>query len=89
MTAQPQAPPRATLADLMRVDGKAELIGGEVVTAMPSGDLPTTAAFRIARRLSLDGYWSDVGTPERYAQVEHDAAAGLVDLASRKSLCAT
>ena len=37
----------------------------------------------------LDGYWSDVGTPERYAQVEHDAAAGLVDLASRKSLCAT
>ena len=37
----------------------------------------------------LDGYWSDVGTPERYAQVEHDAAAGLVDLASRKSLCPT
>jgi NDP-sugar pyrophosphorylase family protein len=35
----------------------------------------------------LTGYWSDVGTPERYAQVEQDAAAGLVDLAARKTLC--
>ncbi|HJR76215.1 MAG TPA: NDP-sugar synthase [Nitrospiraceae bacterium] len=34
----------------------------------------------------LTGYWSDVGTPERYAQVEQDAAHGLVDLASRKAL---
>ena len=34
----------------------------------------------------LTGYWSDVGTPERYAQVEQDAAAGLVDLAARKTL---
>lgn len=37
----------------------------------------------------LNGYWSDIGTPERYAQVEHDVANGLVDLASRKALCAT
>jgi NDP-sugar pyrophosphorylase family protein len=29
------------------------------------------------------GYWSDIGTPERYAQAEHDAAAGLVSLAAR------
>jgi NDP-sugar pyrophosphorylase family protein len=35
----------------------------------------------------LTGYWSDVGTPERYAQVEQDAAAGMVDLAARKTLC--
>jgi NDP-sugar pyrophosphorylase family protein len=29
------------------------------------------------------GYWSDVGTPQRYAQAEHDAATGLIQLASR------
>jgi len=26
----------------------------------------------------LDGYWSDVGTPERYAQVHHDFATGIL-----------
>ncbi len=26
----------------------------------------------------MGGYWSDVGTPERYAQVQRDAEAGLV-----------
>jgi len=29
------------------------------------------------------GYWSDVGTPERYAQAEHDATAGLIRLNDR------
>ena len=32
----------------------------------------------------FDGYWSDVGTPERYAQVERDAAAGMLSLSARK-----
>ena len=31
----------------------------------------------------FSGYWSDVGTPERYAQAERDAAAGLLSLAAR------
>jgi NDP-sugar pyrophosphorylase family protein len=31
----------------------------------------------------LTGYWSDVGTPERYAQAEHDAAGGLIRLSER------
>lgn len=31
----------------------------------------------------FNGYWSDVGTPERYAQVERDAAAGLLSLSAR------
>ena len=31
----------------------------------------------------LSGYWSDIGTPERYAQAQRDAEAGLIDLASR------
>lgn len=46
------AVPRATLDDLMRVEGKAELIDGKVVHYMASGDLPSTVAFRIARRLA-------------------------------------
>ena len=31
------------------------------------------------------GYWSDVGTPERYAQAEHDATNGLIRLCDRLS----
>ncbi|MBX9581763.1 MAG: Uma2 family endonuclease [Gemmataceae bacterium] len=54
MTAASAVPPtaRATLADLMRVDGKAELIGGRIVHFMASGHLPSVIAFRIARRLA-------------------------------------
>ena len=32
----------------------------------------------------FDGYWTDVGTPERYAQVQRDAAAGLLKLSARQ-----
>lgn len=32
----------------------------------------------------LSGYWSDIGTPERYAQAQRDAEAGLINLASRE-----
>jgi NDP-sugar pyrophosphorylase family protein len=31
----------------------------------------------------LTGYWSDVGTPERYAHAEHDATSGLIRLSER------
>jgi NDP-sugar pyrophosphorylase family protein len=31
-----------------------------------------------------EGYWSDIGTPERYAQAEHDASAGRITLSSRQ-----
>lgn len=44
--------PRATLDDLMKVDGKAELINGRIVRFMPSGFLPSRLAKRIL--LSLD-----------------------------------
>jgi len=43
--------PPATLDDLYRVDGKAELIGGRIVHFMASGDLPSEIAFEIAVRL--------------------------------------
>jgi NDP-sugar pyrophosphorylase family protein len=32
----------------------------------------------------FEGYWSDIGTPERYAQAEQDASAGLITLATRQ-----
>ena len=38
----------ATLDDLLRVDGKAELIGGRIRRFMASGDAPSRAAFEIA-----------------------------------------
>jgi Uma2 family endonuclease len=43
---------RATLADLARVKGKAELIAGVVVPQMPTGHRPGLVAGRIFRRLA-------------------------------------
>ena len=34
----------------------------------------------------VQGYWSDVGTAERYAQAEQDVRAGLIRLEDRQSL---
>lgn len=31
-----------------------------------------------------EGYWSDIGTPERYAQAEQDASAGRIVLTARQ-----
>ena len=31
----------------------------------------------------MEGYWSDVGTPHRYAQAQRDAEAGLINLDGR------
>lgn len=33
---------------------------------------------------SMDGYWSDVGTPERYAQAQQDADSGRISLSARQ-----
>jgi Uma2 family endonuclease len=41
----------ATLDDLARVEGKAELIAGRIARFMPSGDALTEAAFEVAVRL--------------------------------------
>ncbi|MEI7683815.1 MAG: Uma2 family endonuclease [Planctomycetota bacterium] len=48
------ATPKATLADLMTTEGKAELIGGRIVRLMSTGRRPNRIAFRIAR--SLDDF---------------------------------
>ena len=43
---------RATLAELARTPGKAELVGGRVVPLMPTGHRPNVVAGRIFRRLA-------------------------------------
>jgi Uma2 family endonuclease len=45
---------RASVSDLARTPGKAELIGGRIVELMPTGRKPNRIAFRIAR--GLDDY---------------------------------
>lgn len=46
------ATPRATLADLARAEGKAELVAGRLVPLMPTGHRPNVIAGRIFRRLA-------------------------------------
>src|SRR5947207_13436465 len=55
---------RATLSDLARAPGKAELIGGRIVEFMPTGRKPNRIAFRIAR--SLDDHAEATGQGEAY-----------------------
>lgn len=52
-------PDPATLDDLLRVEGKAELIGGRILRFMPNGFAPARAAFQIA--ISLELYSNQVG----------------------------
>ena len=54
----------ATIDDLYRVDGKAELIAGRIVPLMPTGRRPNRIAFRIAR--SLDDHAEATGQGEAY-----------------------
>lgn len=56
---------RATIADLYRTEGKAELIGGRIVEYMATGRRPGKCAFRIAR--SLDDYAEATGRGEAHA----------------------
>ncbi len=56
---------RATLDDLYREEGKAELIGGRIVRFMASGDLPSAAAFEIA--VSLRAHAKATGHGKAYA----------------------
>jgi Uma2 family endonuclease len=42
---------RATIEDLYKVEGKAELVNGEIVCMPPAGEDPGTAGFQIAKRL--------------------------------------
>jgi len=55
---------RATLEDLYREAGKAELIGGRIIQLMASGHLPGRVSGRIFRRLAE--YAETVGRGEAY-----------------------
>jgi Uma2 family endonuclease len=54
----------ATLDDLSRVEGKAELVAGRIVPLMPSGDIPSEVAFEIA--VSLRAYARQTGVGVAY-----------------------
>jgi Uma2 family endonuclease len=56
----PSGPP-ATIDDLYRVEGKAELIGGRIVRFMPSGLRPSKVAFRIAMSLEAHAVATNSG----------------------------
>ncbi len=58
--------PAATLDDLYREKGKAELIGGRIVPLLPTGRLPSRVAARILR--GLDDYAEATGRGEAYSE---------------------
>jgi Uma2 family endonuclease len=71
---------RAELVEaLRRVDGKAEIVDGEIVLMSPTGDLPSRAAAAIYR--SLWDYERRTGSGRAYT----DNVGFLVDLPGRKS----
>ena len=69
----------ATVEDLYKVEGKAELVNGEIVQMSPTGGLPNYAALEIT--LSLRGYVKKTKKGRAVA----DNAAFIVDLPNRKS----
>ena len=70
---------QATLADLYRVKGKAELVGEEIVLMSPTGATPNYAAFEIA--ISLRDYARRIGK----GRAVTDNAGFRVDLPHRQS----
>ena len=55
---------RATIEDLCKVEGKAELVNGEIVHMPPSGDAPSSAGFEIATHLKA--YARHIGKGRAY-----------------------
>src|SRR4030095_292699 len=70
---------KATIEDLYKVEGKAELVNGEIVEMAGTGGLPHYAARQIT--LSLAGY----ETISRSGLAIGDNAVFVVDLPHRKS----
>jgi Uma2 family endonuclease len=69
----------ATIEDLYKVKGKAELVNGEIVQMSPTGGLPNYAALEIT--LSLREYAKQMKQGHAIA----DNAAFIVNLPNRKS----
>jgi NDP-sugar pyrophosphorylase family protein len=63
------------------------MLESEVLDAIPSGPgsiidvyLGLLRQNHMLRGYRMSGYWSDVGTPERYAEAQQDALAGRLNL---------
>lgn len=69
----------ATIEDLYKVPGKAELVNGEIVHMAPTGESPSSAGLRISH--SLLNYQDRTGMGRAYA----DNATFVVNLPHRKS----
>jgi Uma2 family endonuclease len=69
----------ATIEDLYKIEGKAELVNGEIVEMPLTGGLPHLAAFRIS--MSLAAYEKNIENGFAIA----DSAAFIVNLPNRKS----
>jgi len=69
----------ATIDDLYKVEGKAELVNGEIILMSPTGLLPSLAAGRIFT--SLNAY----SMKQKLGHAFTDNAAFVVDLPHRKS----
>src|SRR5436190_10604317 len=69
----------ATIEDLYKVDGKAELVDGEIVYMSPTGYSPSRASVRIL--LSLGRYEDE----SNLGKVFSDGIGFIVDIARRKS----
>jgi Uma2 family endonuclease len=70
---------RATIDDLYRAPGKAELVDGQIVLMAPAGDMPSRTSDGIL--LSLRQYERDTGTGYAYG----DGVGYRVDLPHRQS----
>jgi len=66
------------IAELYRIDGKAEIVGGRIVMMGGCGDMPSSAALEIT--VSLRAYSKKMG-----GRAYGDNVAFLVDLPNRKS----
>jgi Uma2 family endonuclease len=75
---------RATIDDLYRIDGKAELIDGRIVEIMPSGDIPGSVALEITVRLR--DYAKSTGIGRAYADGVGFALPAPLDN-GRESFC--
>ncbi len=70
---------RVTIEDLRRIEGKAEIVDGEIIAMSPTGAAPGTAGFRITA--SLDAYTRRTGR----GRAVPDNVAFRVELPHRQS----
>jgi Uma2 family endonuclease len=71
----------ATIEDLYKVEGKAELVNGEIILMSPTGLLPCYAASEIFSSLR------EYSKRQKFGRSIGDNVAFVVDLPHRKSFC--